>query len=138
MFYEGFEGYGFDEDLAAMMEYVRGMRIPPPALPPGGPPPLQRQRVESDSSSSEEEEEDEEDDEVPTGDVYFTLTGDEYDVPFVVPPDSYMGLVDDQYLCQLVRFLPSDENLNDGYRPKREVDKQILQMFFDLPQAFVD
>ena len=38
MFYEGYEGGGFDEDLAAMMQYVRGMQIPPPG---GAPPPPQ-------------------------------------------------------------------------------------------------
>ena len=135
MFYEGYEGYGLNEDLAAIMEYVRGMRIPPPGGPP--PPPPQRRHVESDSSSSEEEDE-EDSPSPPPGDVYFTLVGNEYGVPFVVPPDSYMNLIDDGYLRNLVRFMPSYENLNDGYRPKREVDKLILQRFFDLPQAFID
>lgn len=132
--YEGYEGYGLNEDLAAIMEYVRGIRIPPPGGPP--PPPAQRRRVESDSSSEEEDEEDSPS--PPPGDVYFTLAGDEYGVPFVVPPDSYMNLIDDRYLRNLARFMPSRENLNDGYRPKREVDKLRLQRFFNLPQTFVD
>ena len=102
-----FYGDGFDEDLAAMMQYVRRMRIPPSAQPP-----RQRRRLElppePDSSSSSE-------DEVACGDIYFTLAGDEEGMPLVVRPPSQFfntSLMDD-YMRNLVRFLPSYDNLNN-------------------------
>ena len=127
-----FYGDGFDEDLAAMMQYVRRMRIPPSAQPP-----RQRRRLElppePDSSSSEDEE-------VPRGDTYFTLTGDEEGMPLVVrpPPHLFNTSLMTDYMRNFVRFLPSYDNLNDAYPPKTGVDKEELRRFFNLPQDFVD
>ena len=132
MFYEGYEGGGLNEDLAALGQYLRGIRLPPP-----GAPPLQRRRIElppeSDSESDSEEE-------IPLGDTYFTLTGDEYGMPLVVKPPTYTLTLDlmTGYMRNLVRFLPYYDNLNDAYPKKTEADKENLRRFFELPMDFVD